>query len=772
MRSTLWSSAPTRVLIWQDAIRKRGMEAVSRTSPGRPSEIALHPSTGGRSRHLAADSERHSLGPRYRHPLLDRDLRSARYLPTWMPMPSHPPRTTSSPAGTDGNGALIGAAESGAEPDEPVATRLDELDAAGREAVQALALGGPLPLGNADHVADVDLLARLEAAGIVSMVEISGTLCVGLGHPSLAEAIRSGLGPLQQRRAALRAAEALETSGGFALRASHLRIRHELPVPSPQALAAARQAMALGHPDLARSLLDHAEVGFEVDLLRAAALGASGRHEQADRELERAAASAPDDATRARATCRRGHNLRAAGRLTDAVSILEAGITTVDDPYWRGFVAADLAYARSWTGSTTSLDIVATSDDQSERHGVLRKTRANECLVGAVLEVMNGRLAAAKRLAAEGMPLVAFLEDDVPAARELLSLSEFLALAFGGEHERASALVETELDLTLAAARAAGTGGETAAPGLWLATRAMQALARGDLPGALHDVDAAEPRLVRADAVGMLPLALAVRSTALAGQGRVAASAAAADSVAEEWRQETKVRMQLEVAASWRLAGAGRTDEAARRLAVAAEAAAENDHVIFAGLAVLDALRLDRAGSVTTLVRPVLDRWEGDLSAGVRAHAEALLADDPEALLVVARRHPGLGFDVAGAEAAMQAARRFEERGDTAAAAHAEFVAATLAEPIGGCSRIALGHPRGLTDREREIALLAADGRASRDIAASLGVSARTVDNHLAAVYRKVGVSGRKDLSVHLAALRGGPVAAPISRSSRFLPDG
>jgi len=253
--------------------------------------------------------------------------------------------------------------------------------------------------------------------------------------------------------------------------------------------------------------------------------------------------------------------------------------------------------------------------------------------------------------------------------------------------------------------------------------------------------------LARADAVGMLPLALAVRSTALAGQGRVAASEAAADSVAPEWRQEAKVRMQLDVAAAWRLAAAGRIDDAARRLAGAADAAAENDHAIFAGLALLDALRLDRATAVADLVRPVLDGWEGDLSAGVRAHAEALRRNDPEDLLAVARRYPALGFDIAGAEAAMQAASRFEDRGDTAAAAHAEFVAAMLAEPVDGCSRIALGHPRGLTDREREIAFLAADGRTSRDIAASLGVSVRTVDNHLAAVYRKVGVSSRKDLS-------------------------
>jgi DNA-binding CsgD family transcriptional regulator len=51
-----------------------------------------------------------------------------------------------------------------------------------------------------------------------------------------------------------------------------------------------------------------------------------------------------------------------------------------------------------------------------------------------------------------------------------------------------------------------------------------------------------------------------------------------------------------------------------------------------------------------------------------------------------------------------------------------------------------------LTPREREIALLAARGATSREIAGRLVLSVRTVDNHLQNAYRKLGVTSRQEL--------------------------
>ena len=72
------------------------------------------------------------------------------------------------------------------------------------------------------------------------------------------------------------------------------------------------------------------------------------------------------------------------------------------------------------------------------------------------------------------------------------------------------------------------------------------------------------------------------------------------------------------------------------------------------------------------------------------------------------------------------------------------------------------GHDRagdplaGLTGRERQIAQLAATGRASRDIAAQLSLSPRTVDTHLSRVYRKLNLPSRAALASLVAS---GPAA-------------
>jgi DNA-binding CsgD family transcriptional regulator len=52
-----------------------------------------------------------------------------------------------------------------------------------------------------------------------------------------------------------------------------------------------------------------------------------------------------------------------------------------------------------------------------------------------------------------------------------------------------------------------------------------------------------------------------------------------------------------------------------------------------------------------------------------------------------------------------------------------------------------------LTPREHEIAVLAARGLSSREIADRLVVSVRTVDNTLLRAYRKLGISRRGELA-------------------------
>jgi DNA-binding CsgD family transcriptional regulator len=72
-----------------------------------------------------------------------------------------------------------------------------------------------------------------------------------------------------------------------------------------------------------------------------------------------------------------------------------------------------------------------------------------------------------------------------------------------------------------------------------------------------------------------------------------------------------------------------------------------------------------------------------------------------------------------------------------------------------------------LTIRERQIARLAATGLTSRDIAAELSVSPRTVDTHLSRIYRKLGLSSRAALASRVTADRG---AAALQRPAPLPP--
>lgn len=48
-----------------------------------------------------------------------------------------------------------------------------------------------------------------------------------------------------------------------------------------------------------------------------------------------------------------------------------------------------------------------------------------------------------------------------------------------------------------------------------------------------------------------------------------------------------------------------------------------------------------------------------------------------------------------------------------------------------------------LTKREKEVALLVAEGLSNREIAFTLCISEKTVENHLTEIYSKLNISGR-----------------------------
>ena len=69
---------------------------------------------------------------------------------------------------------------------------------------------------------------------------------------------------------------------------------------------------------------------------------------------------------------------------------------------------------------------------------------------------------------------------------------------------------------------------------------------------------------------------------------------------------------------------------------------------------------------------------------------------------------------------------------------------------LGVKSRIALRKTPGISDRELQVCRLIAHGKMNKEIAAVLGISVRTVQNHVAHIFDKLGVHSRSGVAVWL----------------------
>jgi DNA-binding CsgD family transcriptional regulator len=122
-------------------------------------------------------------------------------------------------------------------------------------------------------------------------------------------------------------------------------------------------------------------------------------------------------------------------------------------------------------------------------------------------------------------------------------------------------------------------------------------------------------------------------------------------------------------------------------------------------------------------------------SEELRTRLAAALAADP-------------AFDVVAVGAALT---------DVAASADVVLVARDLEDspPSAQDEESAATQPRAaLTNREREILALLADGLGNKQIAARLGISTNTVKTHLELLFEKIGVSSRAE-AVAVGARRG-----------------
>jgi DNA-binding CsgD family transcriptional regulator len=203
-------------------------------------------------------------------------------------------------------------------------------------------------------------------------------------------------------------------------------------------------------------------------------------------------------------------------------------------------------------------------------------------------------------------------------------------------------------------------------------------------------------------------------------------------------------------ARAWVALVTGHRADAERLLREAADAAAEAGQLILEAAALHDVARIGSAAAVADRLAVVARECQGELVPARAAHVAALAAEDPYALEAAALTFVSMQAELFAAEAYAEAARHFRRHRLSTRATECAKRRDSLRAACGTPWTPALRNrdePSPLTGREREIASLAAEGMASREIAVQLSLSVRTVDNHLRRVYEKFGVSTRAALA-------------------------
>ncbi|GAA3758264.1 LuxR family transcriptional regulator [Plantactinospora mayteni] len=611
-----------------------------------------------------------------------------------------------------------------------------------RDALAAVAVSDDLPIELIDRVAP-DAVEELEDLDLLRTTDTEDGVSVGFGHPLLQAIVWTQVSPARRRRVA------------SALVAAAREVGRSTPDP----VTVARWQLAAGAPVAATVLTDTAR---------------------------QVSPHSPEQALRlARVAFGRDRSARATVVLADALAELGAG-REAQSILHQATASEHSATGRVVLSAALALHRCATERDPASAHADLRALRAVASLSAPeVLDAVDGADAL--------VLLVGQRPADAIRAADRLSgtgsaggssalrcrIARTLALALVGRTDEAAA-AGTAVLADAGGVRAPDTAGLAAAVlsliGLWrdgsaplpatdpilgrwprppgaipgTRLRAVDwpllvgyaRLLRGEYPGAVEPLREA----LAQQAVGFRPF----RSEASAW---LAVSLAATGQPAEAQRvldldppDRLAVLPGLGPWAAGAIAAArGDTRSAGRRFeeAVAAAHAASCWSVELQYLTW--AARLppaDRPVALADRVAHCLRYVEaGRLVTEARGEL-ALLDRDRAGLLEQATRLTEMGLHRRAWRLAEAATRVLSGRDQDYAGAVA----------LAGRLRTALGLPAPnlasptLTARENEVAALAATGLPNREIATRLVVSARTVESHLARVYRKLGIGSRREL--------------------------
>ena len=638
-----------------------------------------------------------------------------------------------------------GALEAGTRLAELVDLRIDDAGPEARALLERVAVGAPLELALAGPPGALEALERGE---LVERRTDERRRFVELAHPLHGEAVRARLAPTRLDAIRTELADAVAAHGarrgGDLLRVATWRLAAGATADATLFTHAA--FAALGVPDLglaerfARAAVA-AGGGFRARLALGRALAGAGRGAEADALFAALESESRDEGERAEVAVARARNLFWAADAAEAAdAVLRAAERDTGDAALRHGLAAQRARLTAASGRpAAALDVARPLLDDPGAGELPRLTAA----MGAVEALfMSGRADAAIALAEEWLPVARRLRHELPPAEPVLLGMRAMALRLSGRLTEATATSERTYAGLLERRAAAAIAVEANALGLiWLA--------RGRVRTALRFARESAALLRDGDAVGMLAFALAGVAQAAAQAGEPETARAALTELERTPLGHKGFAVELGLARAWGAAADGALTEARAHAREAAEHAQARGQHGYAARAWHELCRLGEPAAAAPPLAELAARVDGPFAATAAAHAAALLGRDGAALLDVAERFGEQDALLVAAEAADAAAAAHRDAGRQASArAAAARAGLWLARCEGARPPTLLAAPDAadLTPREREIALLAAAGSTSREIATRLVVSVRTVDNHLQNAYRKLGVTRRQDL--------------------------